>query len=119
MEKAQGLGPCPIGVRRFKSCLPHYFRNGKDLMVLSFISELFKQLVPYELKFEKFLKSLFEGMGYLVEWTKLSGDQGADLIIAKYGERIAVQAKRYEHDVTNKAVHSSCEVVRNINKLEK
>lgn len=55
-------------------------------------------------KFEHFLKTLFEKMGYRVEQTKLSQDQGADLIISKFGEKIVVQAKRYSHKVGNKAI---------------
>ena len=55
-------------------------------------------------EFEHFLKTLFEKMGYKVELTKLSGDQGADLIISKFGEKVVVQAKRYSKKVNNKAI---------------
>lgn len=61
--------------------------------------------------FEKFLRQLFEKMGYKVELTKLSNDQGADLVIGKFGEKIVVQAKRYNHPVSNKAIQ---EVVASI-----
>lgn len=54
--------------------------------------------------FEFFLKKLFELDGYKVEHTKLSGDFGADLIISKKGERIAIQAKRHNANVNLKAV---------------
>ncbi|KYC48905.1 MAG: Restriction endonuclease [Candidatus Methanofastidiosum methylothiophilum] len=62
-------------------------------------------------QFENFLKSLFKNMGYKVSHTPLSGDQGADLIIEKFGEKTAVQAKRYQGSVSNKAVQ---EVVASI-----
>ncbi|MDI6605571.1 MAG: restriction endonuclease [Candidatus Omnitrophota bacterium] len=62
-------------------------------------------------EFEFFLKLLFEKMGYKVTRTKLSGDQGADLIIDKYGESTVVQAKRYNSKVSNDAVQ---EVVASI-----
>lgn len=55
-------------------------------------------------EFEGFLKRLFENMGYQVEQTKLSGDQGADLVLTKFGEKIVVQAKRYSGTVGNGAV---------------
>lgn len=68
------------------------------------------RLEGYE--FELFLEVLFEKMGYNTERTKFSGDQGADLIIRKFGETTVVQAKNYSNKVTNKAVQ---EVVASIN----
>ncbi|WP_084685097.1 restriction endonuclease [Methanosarcina soligelidi] len=75
-------------------------------------------------EFENFIGSLYEKMGYLVEQTPKSGDQGADLIITKFGERTAVQTKNYRENVSNKAVQevvasqafhkcTSCSVVTN------
>lgn len=58
-------------------------------------------------EFEGFLASLFSKMGYAVEMTKGSGDQGADLVISKYGEIIAVQAKRAIGQVGNRAVQET------------
>lgn len=55
-------------------------------------------------EFEYFLKELFEKMGYKVENTSLSNDQGADLIVRKFGDKISVQAKRYAGSVGNKAI---------------
>ena len=55
-------------------------------------------------EFEYFLRDLFEKMGYRVEHTKLSADQGADLIIDKFGEKVVVQAKRSSHKVSNGAI---------------
>lgn len=56
--------------------------------------------------FEEYLEGLFSKMGYTVERTDLVGDQGADLIVSRFGERIVVQAKRYaiERTVGNRAV---------------
>ena len=62
-------------------------------------------------EFEEFLKRLFRCMGYEVEETKLSGDQGADLIISKRGKRIVVQAKRYKGKVGNKAIQETVAAV--------
>lgn len=62
-------------------------------------------------EFDYFLKELFEKMGYKVENTSLSNDQGADLIVRKFGDKISVQAKRYSGSVGNKAIQ---EVVASI-----
>jgi len=56
------------------------------------------------INFENFLGKLFHAMGYQQEVTKASGDQGADLILEKFGEKTVVQAKRYSGNVSNKAV---------------
>jgi len=58
-------------------------------------------------QFEFFLGDLFKKMGYKVMNTKLSGDQGADLIIEKFNEKIAVQAKNYTKPVSNTAVQEA------------
>ena len=55
-------------------------------------------------QFEDYLKELFSILGYQVMRTKLSGDQGADLIIKKDDMKTVVQAKKYAGTVTNKAI---------------
>jgi Restriction endonuclease len=59
------------------------------------------------LEFERFLGDLFRAMGYQSRVTKASGDQGADLIIEKFGDRTVVQAKRYSGTVSNSAVQEA------------
>jgi HJR/Mrr/RecB family endonuclease len=59
------------------------------------------------IEFEKFLKRLFENMGYLVQLTKASGDQGADLILEKRGYKVVVQAKCYSSTVGNSAIQQA------------
>ncbi len=54
--------------------------------------------------FERFLGELFKKMGYTVINTKLSGDQGADLVVERFGEKTVIQAKCYSGAVSNKAV---------------
>jgi HJR/Mrr/RecB family endonuclease len=56
-------------------------------------------------EFERFLKKLFENMGYSAELTNHT-DMGADLIISKSGERISVQAKRWSANVGNDAIQA-------------
>ncbi len=63
-------------------------------------------------EFERFLKTLFERMSYSVEHTKLTGDQGADLVISKLGEKTVVQAKRSNTKIGNGAIQ---EIVASIN----
>lgn len=57
--------------------------------------------------FEKVLGKLFESMGYAVNFTKVSGDQGADLLLSKGDELKIVQAKCYKDKVSNSAVQEA------------
>lgn len=68
--------------------------------------------------FEGYIQKIFEFLGYTVIRTPLTGDQGADLIISKEGTKTVIQAKRYEGNVSNKAIQ---EVVaaKNYYKAEK
>jgi hypothetical protein len=54
--------------------------------------------------FEDFIAEIFEELGFAVEKTKATGDQGVDLIVSGRGRRIAVQTKGYKDSVGNKAV---------------
>ncbi len=54
--------------------------------------------------FERFLSRVFVMLGYHVELTKASGDQGVDLILTGKGRRIAVQTKGYADSVGNHSV---------------
>lgn len=54
--------------------------------------------------FESFLQNVFEMLGYTVQMTKASGDQGIDLILTRKEKRIGVQAKGYADHVGNHAV---------------
>jgi restriction system protein len=57
--------------------------------------------------FEKYLEVLFEKLGYKVHRTRLVGDYGADLVIARDGVKTVVQAKRYESRAGVKAVQEA------------
>ena len=59
------------------------------------------------LEFEEFLKDLYTRLGYSVEMTKKSGDQGIDLIIKKHFKKIGIQVKRYSSAVGNFAVQEA------------
>ena len=58
-------------------------------------------------EFEEFLAGLFRAQGYAAELTPTTGDYGADLILSKDGQRIAVQAKRYMGSVGIAAVQEA------------
>ncbi|WP_317259420.1 restriction endonuclease [Paenibacillus baimaensis] len=55
-------------------------------------------------EFELYLGELFKKHNYEVRVTQASGDYGADLVIAKAGKTIVVQAKRLKSNVGIKAV---------------
>ena len=57
--------------------------------------------------FEKILGKIFKSMGYSVQFTKTSGDQGADLLLSKGDELKIVQAKCYKDNVSNSAVQEA------------
>ena len=57
--------------------------------------------------FEHFLEGLFRAQGYRVETTAASGDFGADLILCRGTERLAVQAKRWQGGVGIAAVQEA------------
>ena len=57
--------------------------------------------------FESFMKDVYSILGYKVEETKKSGDQGIDLIIKKHFKKIGVQLKRYSKPVGNSAVQEA------------
>lgn len=55
-------------------------------------------------QFEYYLNELFKSNGYTSQVTKSRGDYGADLILKRDGEVIAVQAKRHSKPVGIKAI---------------
>lgn len=55
-------------------------------------------------EFEDFLVNLFTKLGYTVEQRTRSHEQGLDLLLIRHGERIAVQVKRYNRPIGNKAI---------------
>lgn len=57
--------------------------------------------------FEQFLCQLYGTLGYEARTTVASGDQGADLLLKRFGTEIVVQAKRYSDTVGNKAVQEA------------
>ncbi len=60
--------------------------------------------VMYGEEFEEYLKYHFEKLGYKAKTTPRSNDYGADLILTKDGDKIVVQAKRWNDPVGNTAV---------------
>ena len=58
--------------------------------------------------FENFLALVFQELGYGVRTTRVTGDQGVDLIVSRNGRNVAIQAKGYPRStVGNKAVQEA------------
>ena len=57
--------------------------------------------------FENFLEGVFKELQYAVETTRITGDQGTDLLVSKDGHRIAIQVKGYFNSVGNDAVQEA------------
>ncbi len=74
-----------------------------DLDVKSRIRQEMSQ-VKTGVDFENVLKKIYENKGYIVETTKTTGDQGADLLLEKAGIKTVIQAKFYSSPVGNSAV---------------
>jgi HJR/Mrr/RecB family endonuclease len=60
-----------------------------------------------DIEFERYLETVFRALGYTVETTALTGDQGVDLVVSKNGVRIAIQVKGYLHSVSNTAIQQA------------
>ena len=58
-------------------------------------------------EFEDYLEEVLRLLGYDIETTAITGDQGVDLIAAKRGIRIAIQVKGYVNSVSNSAIQEA------------
>lgn len=72
-----------------------FLKSGKKLETLDKMTGL---------QFEKYLTMFFETCGYQVNRTQQTRDQGADILLKRFGETIVVQAKRQKQTVGNKAI---------------
>ena len=70
-----------------------------------FLQRPWKELRGGEL--EKFLAEVFRELGYAVDQTGKTGDQGADLVVSRGNRRLAVQVKGREGTVGNGAVQEA------------
>jgi restriction system protein len=57
-------------------------------------------------EFQVLLANIYEARGYTIKRTPLSGDHGADVVAERAGERIVVQAKRWNQNVGVDAVRT-------------
>jgi len=55
-------------------------------------------------EFERFMADVFRQKGYGVQTTKVSGDQGVDLLLDIEDKKVAVQLKRWTAPVGNAVV---------------
>ncbi|QYF92537.1 restriction endonuclease [Massilia sp. PAMC28688] len=82
-----------------------------DEMVLAHIAEA-GPTTGYEpdmsgTDYEAFCAELLRGLGFDAELTRTTGDQGADILASRNGERFAIQCKRYSGSVGNAAVQEA------------
>ena len=60
------------------------------------------------IEFENFIAELFEYLGYKIEFTPISGDNGIDVVARKGRYSIGIQTKLYyNHNVSNKAIQEA------------
>lgn len=85
-----------ILVSRFKSTLENF---DPSLFITMYAVDA---MSGYD--FEDFLSKLFTTIGYDVQVTKRSSDQGADLFAEKFGKKVVIQAKNYRDNVGNAAI---------------
>jgi restriction system protein len=60
-----------------------------------------------DIEWEEFLERAFRLLGATVETTRVTGDQGVDLVVEKGALRYAIQAKGYHNSVGNAAVQAA------------
>ena len=60
-----------------------------------------------DVEWEQFLARAFRLLGATVETTRVTGDQGVDLVVEKGVSRYAIQAKGYHNSVGNGAVQAA------------
>lgn len=90
--------------------LKYAIKKGREAEIARHNINTIDTMSGYE--FEQYLKRLFTKMGYSVKETRLTGDQGADLIISGNGGNQVVQAKRHHANIGNKAVQEVVAAVR-------
>ncbi len=70
--------------------------SAKDKLLRSGIKDI-DHMNGFE--FEQYLGAMFERAGYKIEYTPVSGDYGADLLLRRGRQYVAVQAKCYRNTV--------------------
>ena len=86
----------------------HYIQEKEERLTRESVSVLpqkFSTLSGSD--FENLLYRLFTAMGYAVQNTGKTGDQGGDLVANLNGQRIVIQAKCYSGTVGNAAVQEA------------
>ncbi|TWU09830.1 Restriction endonuclease [Allorhodopirellula heiligendammensis] len=77
-------------------------KNAFDNLSKTLYEERWRELRGID--FENYVARVFQHLGYQVEETPTTGDQGVDLIVIAGTKRLAVQIKGYYHSVGNSAV---------------
>jgi hypothetical protein len=88
--------------------LKHYIDEKEDRFMRDSVSIAPRRFADLSgSDFENLLCRLFSAMGYSVQRTGKTGDQGCDLVVNMGNDRVVVQAKRYSNSVGNAAVQEA------------
>lgn len=87
--------------RELQVAIQRYVQT-REYQALQLLGQGWRDLRGYD--FERFLAEAFRLHGMRVTLLGGSGDQGVDLIVEYNGTKVAIQAKGYEHTVSNNAV---------------
>ena len=97
-----------IAVEYAIACAGCMILAGKQIMKSHYLNMKMKKVDKLSGRaFEKYLRVQFRNLGYRVKLTEKSHDYGADLVVKKRGEKIVIQAKRYEKNVGIAAVQEA------------
>jgi len=66
--------------------------------------EVSKQKIKTGIEYEYYVENILRAMGYNIQRTAKTGDQGVDLIVEQNEIKMAIQCKFYQRPVGNKAV---------------
>ena len=85
-------------VANFKRALEQQAQQGTLAVTMTMVDAM----APYD--FERLIAMLYETEGYRAVHAGRTGDQGADVLLIRGGQRTAIQAKHYQASVGNSAV---------------
>jgi HJR/Mrr/RecB family endonuclease len=82
-----------VNMQKRQEMKEHYKRQQIEKLNAQNKLEELKKMHPFE--FERFIKEVYELMGYTAKLTSKTGDGGKDVILKKDGETMLVECKRY------------------------
>lgn len=104
-----------------RGTLPFFYLSPPMVLILSIIQEWLEDVPPaseipdFGIDFEHWCASRLEEQGWSTTVSKASGDQGIDVVAIKDDFSVAIQCKRYNQPVGNKAVQEAFAGMRHYN----